>query len=169
MVSIGPNSQPGNLTHMFDFVDIRGQSVHTVVESNSLMGVINNTKEFSFFKYIIENARLSDIFASPQSDFTIFVPHDDAFLGKDLKYMDISLARHIVRTSTLDRKITSELLEDSAVSYFTTKDPPNRLFVRNFYGETFINDHAKVIYKDIITSNGIIHVVDKLIIPKYLG
>ena len=112
---------------------------------------------------------MSGILASSQSNLTIFVPCNNAFSKNDLEYMDVSLARHIVKTSTLDKKITSELLEDSAASYFTTKDPPNRLFVKNFDGKIFINNHSMVIHKDIITSNGIIHVVDKLIIPEYLG
>jgi len=167
MVSLGPNSQPCNLTHMFDFLE-RSKTSKTL-DPDSLMGIINNTDDFSFFKYIVENAMMVNILNSPQSIFTLFVPHNGAFLDKDLKYMDISLARHIVRTSTLDKRITSELLEDSGASYFTTKDPPNRLFVRNFNGETFINDHAKIVYKDIIASNGIIHIVDKLIIPEYVG
>jgi uncharacterized surface protein with fasciclin (FAS1) repeats len=169
MVSIGPNSQSGNLTHMFDFVDLRGQRAKAPIEPNSLMGVINNTSKFSFFKYIIEKAMMCDILSSSQADFTIFVPDNSAFLEKDIEDMDVSLARHIVRASTLDRKISSELLEDSVVSYFTTKDPSNRLLIRNFNGDTFLNDYAKIIYKDIITSNGIIHVVDTLIIPEYLG
>ena len=168
MVSVGPDSQPCNLTHMFDFF-LRSQTGHKTLDQDSLFGIINRTEDFSFFKRIVENAMMCDILNSSQTDFTLFVPHNDAFLGKDLNYMDISLARHIVRTSTLDKKITSELLEDSATSYFATKDPPNRLFVRNFNGDTFINDQAKVVYKDIIATNGIIHIVDKLIIPEYIG
>ena len=168
MVSLGPNSQPNNLTHMFDFLE-RSQTARKTLDPESLMGIINNTDDFSFFKYIVENAMMCNILNSSESNFTLFVPHNEAFLDKDLKYMDISLARHIVRTSTLDKRITSELLEDSGASYFATKDPPNRLFVRNFKGYTFINDQAKIVYKDIIASNGIIHVVDKLIIPEYIG
>ena len=168
MVSLGPNSQPCNLTHMFDFLE-RSKIVHKTLDPDSLMGIINKTDDFSFFNYIVENAMMVDILNSPDSNFTLFVPHNGAFLEKDLKYMDISLARHIVRTSTLDKRITSELLEDSGASYFATKDPPNRLFVRNFKGDTFINDHAKIVYKDIIASNGIIHIVDQLIIPEYIG
>ena len=168
MVSLGPDSQPNNLTHMFDFLE-KSQIAHKTLDPESLMGIINNTDDFSFFKNIVENAMMCNILNSPESNFTLFVPHNGAFSDKDLKYMDISLARHIVRTSTLNKRITSELLEDSGASYFATKDPPNRLFVRNFNGETFINDQAKIVYKDIIASNGIIHIVDKLIIPEYIG
>ena len=168
MVSLGPNSQPCNLTHMFDFLE-RSKPSNTTLDPESLMGIINNTDDFSFFKYIVQNAMMCNILNSPESNLTLFVPHNGAFSEKDLQYMDISLARHIVRTSTLDKRITSELLEDSGASYFATKDPPNRLFVRNLNGQTFINDHSKIVYKDIIASNGIIHIVDKLIIPEYIG
>ena len=169
MVSIGPNSQPNNLTHMFDFVDSRGPSRAKDVNVNSLMGVINNTKDFSIFKCIVEKALLCDILGSYQANMTIFIPHNNAFSDFELNNIDISLARHIVKALSLDRKIPSELLEDSAASYFVTKDSTNKLLVRNDEGIIFINDYAKVIHKDIITTNGIIHVVDKLIIPYYLG
>ena len=133
------------------------------------MGVINNTPEFSKFKYIVETAMMDDILGSLQSEFTLFIPSDRAIESLDiLKNIDISLARHIIKTSMLDRKIPSEILEDSSSSYFRTNDSANRLLIRNIFGVTYINDNIKIIYKDITTLNGIIHVVDNLIWPEYL-
>ena len=68
----------------------------------------------------------------------------------------------------LDRKIPSELLEDSPASYFMTKDPPNRLFVSNISGRTYINNNVNVIHKDMMFANGIIHVVDALLWPEII-
>ena len=168
MVSIGPNSQGTNFTHMFDFVDLRGKPTLQKVESNTLMGVINTNPNFSKFKIAVKTAMMEKVLESANSDFTLFIPSDQAIkqLSKDFfEEMDIGLARHIVKTAMLNRKIPSELLEDSAASYFITNDPPNKLFVWNKEGITFINKDVKIIEKDIITSNGIIHVIDKLIWP----
>jgi uncharacterized surface protein with fasciclin (FAS1) repeats len=81
--------------------------------------------------------------------------------------MDVSFARHIIKTSMLNKKIPSELLEDSPFSFFNTNDPFNKLLISNINGETFINNNIKIIQKDIIATNGIIHIIDNLILPEY--
>ena len=121
MVSTGPYSQSNNFTHMFDFVDLRGNASREQDNNNSLMGVINNNPNFSKFKYIVERARMNTTLSDPQSDFTLFIPLDTFISRLEIEGMDISIARNIVRSAMLDRKITSELLEDSNTSYFFTK------------------------------------------------
>jgi uncharacterized surface protein with fasciclin (FAS1) repeats len=166
MVSIGPNSQSNNFTHMFDFVDLRGKKIKKVQDKNSLMGIINENPEFSKFKYIVEKAMMTDILESMQTNLTLFIPSDSK-----IKYffdnMDVSFARHIIKTSMLNKKIPSELLEDSPFSFFNTNDPFNKLLISNINGETFINNNIKIIQKDIIATNGIIHIIDNLILPEY--
>ena len=168
MVSNGPSTQSNNFTHMFEFVDLRGSAPQKKYDPNSIMGVINNTRYFSKFKYIIEKAMMNDILGSQQANFTLFIPTDLGLGDKNLADIDVGSARQIVKSSMLDRKITSELLEDSPASFFMTNDPYNRIFVRNIGGVTYINDDIKIIQKDIIIGNGIIHVIDKLLRPKYL-
>jgi uncharacterized surface protein with fasciclin (FAS1) repeats len=143
--------------------------------SNSLMGIISKNPDFSKFKYIVELGKLEGILNDPQADFTLFIPSDRALrslgslgsLGSNgddvFVNMDYATARHIVKGSMLDRKIPKELIQDSPASYFITKDPPNRLFVRNISGRTYIGNEINVIHFDIQASNGIIHVVDKMI------
>jgi transforming growth factor-beta-induced protein len=167
MVSTGPYSQSNNFTHMFDFVDLRGNSSREQDNNNSLMGVINNNPNFSKFKYIVERARMNTTLSDPQSDFTLFIPLDTFISRLEVESMDISIARNIVRSAMLDRKITSELLEDSNASYFFTKSKSNNLFINNMNGITYINDDIRIIQKDIITDNGIIHVIDNIILPSF--
>lgn len=167
MVSTGPYSQSNNFTHMFDFVDLRGNSSNIEDDNISLMSVINNNPNFSKFKYIVERARMNTTLSDSQSDFTLFIPSDNTIPKLKIEGMDISMARNIVRSSMLDRKITSELLEDSKTSYFFTKSKPNNLFVNNINGITYINGDIRIIQKDIITGNGIIHVIDNIISPSY--
>ena len=167
MVSTGPYSQSNNFTHMFDFVDLRGNSFPEKDDNNSLMGVINNNPNFSKFKYIVERARMTETLRDQQSHFTLFIPPDNTISGLEIKEMDISMARHIVRSAMIDRKITSELLEDSKASYFITRSKPNNLFINNINGITYINGDIQIIQKDIITGNGIIHVIDNIIMPSY--
>ena len=167
MVSTGPYSQSNNFTHMFDFVDLRGISSIEKDDNNSLMGVINNNPNFSKFKYIVERARMNTTLSDAQSDFTLFIPLDNFISRLEIEGMDISMARNIVKSAMLDRKITSELLEDSNSSYFFTKSKSNNLFINNMNGITYINEDIRIIQKDIITDNGIIHVIDNIILPSF--
>lgn len=171
MVSCGPYTQSHNFSHMFDMVDLRGSRAKTEACPNSLMSIINKNQDFTKFKYMVKLARMETVLESPQADFTLFVPSDHAIEGLGdaiFLNMDDAVARHIVKSSMLDRKITSDLLEDSPSSYFITKDPPNRLFISNISGKTYINNDINVIQKDMITANGLIHVVDKLIWPEII-
>jgi len=167
MVSTGPYSQSNNFTHMFDFVDLRGNVSCREDDNNSIMGIINNNPNFSKFKYIVERARMNTTLSDLQSNFTLFIPLDTFISKLEIEDMDISMARNIVRSSMLDKKITSELLEDTKVAYFFTKSKSNNLFINNMNGITYINGDIQIIQKDIITGNGIIHVTDKIIWPSY--
>jgi hypothetical protein len=168
MTSTGPYSQSNNFQHMFDLHDLRGCLPKKGECSNSLLALINNHTDFTKFKYIVKLSKLDGILNNPQADFTLFVPSDDAIqgLGEEVFInMDDATARHIVKSSMLDRKIPEELLKDSPASYFLTKDPPNRLFISNISGRTCIENDINIIHFDMQAANGIIHVIDKLIWP----
>jgi uncharacterized surface protein with fasciclin (FAS1) repeats len=155
---------------MWDFVDLRDSDPKKQQYCpNSIMETLNTHPDFTKFRYMVKLANLENILSAPQADFTLFIPSDIAIqnLGDSVFVnMDSSTARHIVKSSMIERKIPSELLEDSPASYFITKDPPNRLFVSNMNGRTYINNNINVIHKDMILSNGIIHVVDSLLRPE---
>lgn len=168
MVSIGPDSQSYNFTHMFNIKDLRGPLPVKKECPNTLMDVIINTPEFSKFRFMVKLARLESILNGLQADFTLFIPSDNAIahLGDEVFInMDDASARHIVMSLMLNRRITSDLLIDSPASFFLTRDPPNRLFISNISGKTYINNDTRIIKFDILTRNGVIHVIDNLIIP----
>lgn len=171
MVSNCPATQSYNFTHMWDFTDLRGPTPKDNYCPNSLMEIINNHSNFSKFRHMVKLAKLDGVLAGAQADFTLFVPSDNAFRGiNDAVFMnmDDATARHIVKSSMLDRKLSSDVIKDSPASYFITKDPPNRLFISNISGKTYINNDINVIHFDQMAKNGIIHVIDKLIWPEML-
>ena len=169
MTSSGPYSQSYNFTHMFDFTDYNGNLPKKVACPNTLLGLIYNNPDFSIFKFMVNRANLESFFNLSQADFTIFVPSDSELLSKVDKNiftnMDILTARAIVKTCMLNNRISSEVLEDSPAAYYYTTEPSNRLFITNINGETFLNNNVKIIKKDIVLSNGIVHVIDGLFEP----
>lgn len=177
MTSVGPTVEKGNFTYMFDKNYLGGCPEEEYISKNSMLGIIKSHPDFSKFLYIIQTAKMENAFNFPQADFTIFIPSDKAisYLGEDMFInMDYGLARQIINASILNKRITAILLEDSPVSYFITKDQKERLCITNVNGITCINNNCesekdciKIIHKNILANNGIIHVIDGIIMPTF--
>jgi transforming growth factor-beta-induced protein len=103
--------------------------------------------------------------------FTVFAPTDDAFaklpagtvdaLLKDLPKLKDTLLYHVVPGKVmaadvlkLDGKMVDTALMDQQVK-ITVKD-----------GKVYLNDNVQVIITDVETSNGVIHVIDTVLLPK---
>ena len=101
-----------------------------------------------------------------EGPFTVFAPTDEAFaelpegtleaLLKDTKKLASVLTYHVVEGAVASSKVieldAAETLNGQSVA-IATKD-----------GQVMIND-ANVIVTDILCSNGVIHVLDKVILP----
>ena len=79
--------------------------------------------------------------------------------------MDTGLARSIVASSTLPRKLGSDLLRSSPVAYYYTRHAPMRMYVTNISGVTSLNGCVNVTAFDKVLGNGIVHTIDGLIVP----
>jgi uncharacterized surface protein with fasciclin (FAS1) repeats len=165
MTSTGPYHQKTNLTFMFDKNDLRGPLPKKTDCLNSLSYILSATPEFSKFRYILRLSKLDDLYNDQQANFTLFVPTNDSIPESMLVNMDLLTARNIITASTLNYRITSDILSDSPCAYFTTNNAANRMFVSNFAGQTTINNYINLIGKDISATNGIIHVIDKMLLP----
>ena len=172
MVSIGPYSESMNFRHMFDIPDLRGHLPEKIACPNSLTSIVQKHPDFQRFSYMLKLAKLEDTYSNPQANFTILVPSDASLKHVDENVfinMDVGTARHIILSSTFNRRISSAVLMDSPASWLHTRDPPNRLFVTNMNGRIYINNDINVIHKDMPASNGLIFVIDNLIWPEMVG
>ncbi len=170
MTSYTPNCQSLDYTHMYIFNDYRNLSNKHKVCTNpdSILGFIYNNPKFSKFFKITERAMMVGQLNNIQANFTIFIPSNDSLQhipDEFLNTMDDGMAKQIVSASILDRKIDKLLLTRSPVSYFHTKNPEMRMYITNIRGKTEINGMANVIEWDIERSNGIIHIIDTLLVP----
>ena len=174
MVSYGPDTQSLNYSYMYNFVK-RNNDVSTTAKTSSLCvepGTIYDflytSRNFSKFLSIVDKARFSDQLNSNQADFTLFCPTDDSLrdLPADFfKDMDVGMARQIVYSSLMNRRIDLELLFSSPVSYYMTMNPRMRLFVTNIGGKTLLNETAYITLPNKQCTNGIIHGTNGLLMP----
>ena len=150
MTANGPYTQSFNYTHMFDFASPHPNCIHLErYRKNSLYGKIVESPSFSIFKRIVTLAGMNKILDDEQANFTIFIPSDDELLKHyDVNVfanMDRGTALSVVKSSMVDKRIPSELLQYSPISYLFTTYPPNKIYVTNVNGDTTLNCSVKVL------------------------
>ena len=111
---------------------------------------------------------MSNQLNSDQANFTLFLPTDDSLRHIPEEFftqMDDGLARQIFNSSIMDRRLTKDLIMSSPVSYYYTKNPQMRMYVTNIGGKTRINNCSTVLQYDITCTNGLVHIIDNLLVP----
>ena len=122
---------------------------------------------FTFFVTALEMAGLVDALSDPDSNFTVFAPTNAAFhllgddalnaLLADTEALTTLLTNHVIAGSTVDA-VTAYSLNGTMLETLSG----NTVEVAIDDGSLLIQG-AKVITSDIYTTNGIIHVIDRVI------
>lgn len=137
-----------------------------IKEINSIIETANEAGSFKTLLAAVEAAGLSSAL-SGEGPFTVFAPTDDAFaalpkgtiesLLKDKEKLASILTYHVLTGAVKAKDVVkinnAETLNGQAVSIKVEDD-------------IVMLDNAKVITTDIICSNGVIHVIDAVILPK---
>ena len=101
--------------------------------------------------------------------FTVFAPTDDAFSALDSNLLEGLLKPEnrgklagILTFHVLSGKVMSS---DISGTIEATTVNGQKLIVKESYGKVFVND-AQVVTADIEADNGVIHVINKVLLPK---
>lgn len=101
-------------------------------------------------------------------EWTVFAPTDDAFakLGLDESNITSAFSKAELTDILLYHALEGEVSSDKALSLVgdITMANGQQAGLKAFEGDLFINDDSKVIIPDILASNGVIHVVDTVIL-----
>jgi len=122
----------------------------------------------------VQAAGLVQTLKSP-GPFTVFAPSDSAFealpkgtvdsLLKDVPKLTAILNYHVVpgRVSASD---VMNMTKGKTVEVKTVQGQPVTLKTQGLFSKSVYVNGAKVVKADIGTTNGVIHVIDKVIMPK---
>jgi len=138
------------------------------VYENSIYSVLAKDTRFTKFKKVVDHAGAAGILMDRQFDGTLFPPSDNHLSHiPDVWFdrMDNGLAQQILQASIINRSIDKDLITSSPVSYFNTRNPQMLMYVTNISGKTRINECANIIEYDLQFDNGIIHILDNIIVP----
>jgi uncharacterized surface protein with fasciclin (FAS1) repeats len=99
--------------------------------------------------------------------FTVFAPTDEAFAALPAGTLDGLLADpEALKKILLYHVVTGEVTADKVVgltSADTVEGSPIAISVKD--GKVYLNDAAQVVTTDIMASNGVIHVIDQVLLP----
>ena len=136
----------------------------------NLMNTILTDSRFSTLAAAVKAAGLINTLKDVNKDFTIFAPTNTAFdalgtkviqsLLREQNTLKIILLHHVVDGSVLK----NDLKKIGTSGNVTTVQGSKLKF--NFTGDALVVGNAKVIQTGILASNGVIHVIDKVLIPK---
>ena len=151
--------------HVIDNVMLPPRSRGDV--TTNIVDTARAAETFTFFVAALEMTGLVDALSDPDSNFTVFAPTNAAFhlLGDD------ALNALLADTEALTTLLTTHVIAGSAVDAVTAYSL-NGTMLETLSGKTVevaIDDGslliqgAKVISSDIYTTNGIIHVIDRVI------
>jgi len=139
-------------------------------DGTTLAGIVENNDQFQILEYALRATGLTDTLDDAAATFTVFAPTDRAFyrLGyRNLVWLFSNpdalrsvLLYHVVPDTRVDAA-TALTLDSAAVTTVNGQDINIR--VRN--KELFIN-RSRVVATDIEASNGIAHVIDRVLIPR---
>ncbi len=129
-------------------------------EDNSIAGLAQATEDLSILVDALIKAELVETL-SGSDDFTVFAPTNQAFIdaGIDLDAVSVEDLTNILLYHVLADPVTSDQLSNSFVETL------NETYVEvNIDGGVSIND-ASVATPDIAADNGVIHIIDKVLLP----
>jgi uncharacterized surface protein with fasciclin (FAS1) repeats len=140
-------------------------------DSNKKMDIVDTAVSAKMFNTLVAAVKAADLVAVLKSDgpFTVFAPTDDAFaklpkgtvetlLKPENKDMLISILKYHVVAGKVEAKQVVGLS-----SAKTVQGQNVSIMVKD--GSVFLNNSTKVIKTDIGATNGVIHVIDSVLMP----
>jgi len=131
--------------------------------------IVATAKAAGSFGTLLEAATAAGLVETLQGagPFTVFAPTDAAFAALPAGTLDKLLAdpaalKQVLLYHVVSGKVTSDQVVD-LTSADSVEGAPIAITVKD--GKVYLNDAAQVVATDIAATNGVIHVIDHVILP----
>jgi uncharacterized surface protein with fasciclin (FAS1) repeats len=145
----------------------------------NLLETARSSGDFTVLIKAIDAIGLADTFTKEEGQLTVFAPNDDAFrklptgtleeLFKDLPKLKSILSYHVVNRKIKLDEIRSMSTGGRMPNIMTLQG--SQLVIKTqgniLMKSEYVND-SKIVKSDIEASNGVIHVIDRVLIPSSL-
>ncbi|MEI7524756.1 MAG: fasciclin domain-containing protein [Mariniphaga sp.] len=160
----------------FSFSGCKKDSTSSVMKTNTITDVAASNPDFSTLVLALKKTGLDVALADNMSSFTVFAPTNAAFasLLTELKVASLN----DIPTETLTKvllyhvKSGKSLAAQITTGYYSTLSggPVAKSYLSMFVDmtSTKINGRSMITKTDILADNGVIHVIDKVLLPMSL-
>ena len=137
-------------------------------EKKSITQLISQAPDLRFLEAAVIRAGLSETL-DKAGTYTVFAPVDDAFRAagfqsvEEIKKADPEWLKGILLYHALGAEVSAAAVQGASAKAVTTLSGQD-FYVTGKNGNVWVNN-AKVIVRDVKASNGIIHVIDAVLIP----
>lgn len=140
-----------------------GFDLPPTIEKDMIATVAENP-ELSTFLFAIEKAGMTNAL-STEGPFTVFAPSNDAFNASQMNFnlMTADSLQEILVYHVLSGRYLTSLLKRDSIPTFS---PNNYLFFRQQNDELNINENTRIITANIEGTNGVLHIVDRVLIAE---
>lgn len=166
VAAVGTLGAPQVVLSATDMAIVRDMGSVEEESGDTIVDIAVNDGRFTTLVAAVEAAGLAETLAG-EGPFTVFAPTDDAFAGlpagtvegllENIPALTDILLYHVVSDEVVAEEVTG--LDTAA----TAQGSDIRVEVRD--GAVFLNDTVQVVITDIQASNGIIHVIDGVLLP----
>jgi len=136
----------------------------TVNTSNSIYDIVSNSNDHTTLKVAIDACSLNGVLSDPGS-LTLFAPTDAAFnlltagtvtaLLNDIPQLTDILKHHVVGASVMSTMLSNNQVVTTLNGNVTVTINSTGVFI----------DNAQVIVANIVADNGVVHVIDAVLLP----
>ena len=131
--------------------------------------IVETASEAGSFATLLTAATAAGLVETLQGEgpYTVFAPTDEAFAALPAGTLDGLLADKEALKKVLLYHVVSGAVTSDQVVGLTSADSvegsPIAIAVKD--GVVYLNDSAKVVTPDVMASNGVIHVIDQVLLP----
>lgn len=151
---------------LFATADHHGGMKHSMAKSNDIVDVAIANGSFTTLVTAVKAAGLVETLKS-EGPFTVFAPTDAAFAKVPTATLNALLADKEALAGVLTYHVVAGKVMAADVVTLTeaTTVQGQNVMIEVRDGKVFV-DNAQVIITDVVASNGVIHVIDTVILPK---
>ena len=142
------------------------------VDRVSIAEVISSSPDFVMLNVLLEQTELAAMLADEDAEYTLFAPTDAAISQLPADALDALMAD----PSLIESMLSYHLLEGSFASEAvvtldaaTTLHGSDILIEVDEEGNVTLNGSVNLLLVDVVTSNGIIHIIDAILPPPLTG
>lgn len=128
---------------------------------NTVAGIVARTANLNSLEQALDSADLTNLFADPNGEYTLFAPSDEAFAALGTLPEGEPLARILQYHALSEKQTTTTLLANTTGTLETIEGSNISLKIQD--GKILLNDTTELITTDLEASNGVVHVINKVL------